>query len=198
MVVDVVQELDPDDPQLEIPWADPDHPESRFVDLRRFPEETRTLAECRQYPALAALLLQANSLASPFRTAKSDAWTTSELAEDERLDFGLPHKLGSYVDLAYDHGESRWSIDAHLRSAEKLAQALKDLRVQAQMEIAVRRCLFHPEERWGYYCTLFLHAYGATPEEAEREWTRALTALGAALTMMDEADNAPAPQRAPG
>jgi hypothetical protein len=45
------------------------------------------------------------------------------------------------------------------------------------MDIAVRRCLFHAEENWGYYLTLFVHAYGATENEAETAWTLAQLSL---------------------
>jgi len=76
-------------------------------------------------------------------------------------------------------------LEPHIQLGAKLSEILGALRVQAQMEIYVRRCLFHPEERWGYYVTVFTHAYGASSREAEEEWNRAMDALGNALAGMD-------------
>jgi hypothetical protein len=61
--------------------------------------------------------------------------------------------------------------------AEEIERGMKETRLQAQMDIAVRRCLFHAEENWGYYLTLFIHAYGATENEAETAWTLTLLNL---------------------
>ncbi len=181
MRVEITRELDADGPRLEIPWADPANVANRFIDLKQFPETAHALAECQQYPALAEFLQAANARRSPFQSAKCDVWVTTELAEDERLDFDLPWKLGSYVDLVFEDSELRASLEAHLRHAERLAEAVKFTRVPAQMEFVVWRCLFHPEERWGFALTLFMHAYGTTPEEAQSEWARALDALGEGL-----------------
>lgn len=181
MRVEIVKELDPGDDTLEIPWASPTQPDLRYIDLKAHPEEIDRLQECRNYPAFADFLRQVNSAASPFRTAKCDVWTTTGLAEDERLDFKLPFKVASYMDLLFDDPDLNSQFETHPQLGERLGEHLGDLRLQAQMEICSRRCLFHPEERWGYYLTLFVHAYGATPQEAEEEWNRAIAALGNAL-----------------
>lgn len=181
MRVEIVKELDPGDDALEIPWASPTQPDLRCIDLKAHPEEINRLQECRNYPALAHFLRKLNSAPSPFHTAKCDVWTTTDLAEDERLDFNLPFKVGSYMDLLFDDPDLTSQLEAHLEVGERLGEHLGKLRLQAQMEICIRRCLFHPEERWGYYVTLFVHAYGATPQEAEEEWNRAMDAAGNAL-----------------
>jgi hypothetical protein len=185
MRVETVQELDAGDDTLEVPWASPGHPEPRYLDLKAHPEEIERLEECRKYPALADFLRRINSVTSPFRSAKCDVWTTTDLAEDERVDFKLPVKVGSYVDLLFDRPDLNSRREPHLQLGAKLRETLGPLRVQAQMEICVRRCLFHPEERWGYYVTLFTHAYGVTRCEAEEEWNRAMDALGNALAGID-------------
>jgi hypothetical protein len=179
--VEIVKELDPGDDTLEIPWASPTQLDWRYIDLKTHPEEIARLQECRNYPALADFLRKLNSASCPFRTAKCDVWSTAELAEDERLDFKLPFKVGSYVDLLFDHPHLNSQLEPHLQLGERLGKPLGDLRLQAQMEICLRRCLFHSEERWGYYLTIFVHAYSATPQEAEEEWNLALDALGEAL-----------------
>jgi hypothetical protein len=81
----------------------------------------------------------------------------------------------------FDDPDLTSQLEAHLEVGKRLGEHLGELRLQAQMEICLRRCLFHPEERWGYYVTLFVHAYGATPQEAEEEWNRAMDAAGDAV-----------------
>ncbi len=179
--VDLHQEIEPGDATLEIPWSDPVNPHRSYLDLKAQPELGELVEECRDHPALADFLRQVNSSRSPFRTAKCDVWATTELAEDERRDFDLPQKVGSYVDLLFDSAPSSSRLETQLELGAYLERRLAGLRVQAQLDICVRRCLFHPEERWGYYLTLFTHAYGTSREEAAREWARALAAQGQAL-----------------
>ncbi len=181
MRVEVLRELEPADDELEIPWASSADPWRRYVDLRDCPEEIDQLEECRQYPPLGDLLRTINAPGSAFRSAKCDVWTTTELAEDERLDFRLPFKIGSYVDVVFERLERNSQLELHLHLAEKLRQVLDRFPVQAQMEIAVRRCLFHLEKLWGYSLTLFVHAYGSNTIEANEEWRQAIGALGDAL-----------------
>ena len=185
MRVDTSQELDSGDATLEIPWEDPSGPEVCYVDLKVHPEAIDRLAECRRHPSLAELLRHINAPESIFRTAKCDVWETTELAEDERLDFGSAYKVGSYVDLLFDKEEMKSDLHAHRQLAERVQEAVKGLRVQAQLELVVRRCLFHPEERWGYYLTIFAHAYGAVPAEAQGQWKLAMAGLGDVLVEID-------------
>jgi hypothetical protein len=93
--------------------------------------------------------------------------------------------MGSYVDLVLDRSELNTAQEHQVQLGEKLRQALAPLRAQAQLEVCVRRCLFHPQERWGYSLTLFTHAYGADAGEAAREWARTLEAQGEALARID-------------
>lgn len=186
MRVEIVKETDPGDDRLEIPWASPEIPHLHYVDLKAHPESIGQLQECGRFPVLADFLREVNSAESLFRTAKCDVWTTTELTEDEWQDFQLPFKMGSYVDLFFDRPEFNSALEPQLRLGEKLCQALARFRAPAQLEVCVRRCLFEPEERWGYYLTVFIHAYGGDPEEAAREWSRTLEALGKALARIDE------------
>jgi hypothetical protein len=186
MRVEVLKEIDPGDDTLEIPWASPENPHLRYVDLKAHPALITQLEECRRFPPLADFLRKVNSMGSSFRTAKCDVWATTELTEDERVDFQLPFKTGSYVDLLFDRSEFNSALGYHLQLGEKLRQALATFHASAQVEVSVRRCLFHPEERWGYHLTLFTHAYGADGDEAAREGGRALDALGEALAGIDQ------------
>ncbi len=170
MRVDIHQELDPGDPQLEMPWEGESGSGLCYVDIKARPELAPDLFECGNRPGLAGLLQAMNS--SICRTAKCDVWETNDLAEDERRDFGLAWKVGSYVDVILDEPKFNSRVEPQLLLADAIAKSVENLRVQAQLEICVRRCLFHPDERWGYYLTLFIHAYGATADEAEEEWNR--------------------------
>lgn len=182
--VDVIRALDSTDPTLEIPWASPTNLDLHYIDLRACPQQIHQLEECRKYPALAALLRKVNAADTSLRTAKCDIWVTTELAEDERLEFKLPCKVGSYVDLVFDRGDWNSRLEPYLHLGNELSRRLDQVQLQAQLEACVRRCLFHPEERWGYSLTLFTHAYGASPHEAEEAWQRALRALGNALAQI--------------
>ena len=179
--IEIIQELDADDAKLEIPWAGP-HPRLRYRDLKRFPGQIARLPECRKFPPLKSLLRKINAPSSTLRSAKCEAWSTAELAEDERLDFSLPFKTGSYVDVVFDRAGRPPRLEAHLQLAGKVRTKLRTFRIQGQMEIVIRRCLFHPKKFWGYALTFFVHAYGSTPHQANNEWTRALKALADALT----------------
>jgi hypothetical protein len=179
--IEVVHELEPSDAKLEVPWINPDNPKLRYVDLKTSPESVEALDECTKYPQMARLLRKINAPKSVFRSAKCDVWRANDLAEDERLDFTLPFKIGSYIDLIFDRPELNAELFPHIELGERIARLMREFRAQAAGEIAIRACLFHPEERWGYATTFFIHAYGATMADAEREWSRAIAAAGDAL-----------------
>lgn len=181
MRVEIGQETDPGDPVLEIPWADPDNPGNHYIDVKRRPEAVMELVECRRFPALGQFLLRVNSAAMPFRTAKCDAWATTELDLEEKLAFPKPCKVGSYVDLLVDRPDLNSHVEPYQKLGALLASRLKDMKSVAQIEMFIRRCVLTLEDRSGYYATIFVHAYGATPEEAESEWTRIIEALGESL-----------------
>jgi hypothetical protein len=181
MRVDISRETDPGDPVLEIPWSDPENPSNLYIDVKRRPEAAMELVECRRFPALGQFLMKVNAAAMPFRTAKCDAWSTSELDLEERIAFPKPWKVGSYVDLLIDRTDLNSQVEPYQELGDLLALKLKDYKALGQIEIFIRRCLFTLEDRWGNYATIFAHAYGANPEEAESEWNGVIAALGEAL-----------------
>jgi len=185
--VEILRELEPDDENLELPWGSLTDSALQYVDLKAFPEHIDELAECRRFPVLAPLLKKINLSGSLFRSAKCDVWTTTELGDDEFLDFKLPFKIGSYVDIIFDRAEFSLDLNHHIRVGEEIRQLMRRCRIQSQLEIVVRRCLFHSGERWGYCFTIFVHAYGATVAEAKKEWSRAIGALSDALVEVDQA-----------
>ena len=136
---------------------------------------------------LGSLLRAINRPDSLLRSAKCHVWITHDLAEEERWDFDFPVKVASYLDLVLDSPDLNASLAQHLRLAEEIEHGMKGTRLQAQMDIAVRRCLFHAQENWGYYLTLFLHAYGATENEAETTWTLVLLNLREVLEGLSRA-----------
>ncbi len=181
MRVEIGQETEPGDPVLEIPWADPDNPGNYYIDVKRRPEAVMELVECRRFPALGQFLLRVNSAAMPFRTAKCDAWATTELDLEEKIAFPQPCKVAGYVDLLVDRADLNSHVEPYQKLGALLAQRLKDLKGRAQIEMFIRRCLLTLEDRSAYYATIFVHAYGATPQEAETEWTGVIGALGESL-----------------
>jgi len=181
MRVEINSELEPGAPALEIPWASPHQPRLKYVDLRTCPEKIPSLPECRNHPSLAQLLYRINSAGSIFRTAKCDVWVTTKLEDDEKLDFGFPLKVGSYVDLVFERSDLRTRREPHIRLARKLEKALAACPLPAQMDIVLRRCLYHGSGKWGYSFTLFVHAYGAKRSQAKEVWSLALDSLGEAL-----------------
>jgi len=185
MRVDFSQEIEPGDPVLEIPWTDPHRPKQSYVDVKRRPDAVFELDECRRYPELGQFLLHVNSPESSFHTAKCDVWTTKDLTLEERLEFGLPCKVGSYVDLLFDRADLQGRVEAYQQLASAIEQRMKDHRAAAQLEIMIRRCLFHLENRWGYYATIFVHAYGASPQEAESRWDAVMRVLAETLVSID-------------
>ena len=195
MRVEILRELEADDPKLELPWASPRDPRVRYVDLNRFPEMIDGLSECRRYPALAGLLRKMHLKGCALRTAKCGVWVTTKLADDERLDFPVPIKVGSYLDLVFNSSRLNSCLETHLFLGKRLERLLRSCRVQAQAEVAVRRCLFHPKERWGFYVTIFVHAYGATRAEAKKEWSRAMDCLGDGLLVIGTKFAARVPSR---
>jgi hypothetical protein len=128
MRVDLRQETEPGDPVLEIPWSDPDRPACRYIDVKRHPEGAIELEECRRYPALGQFLLRVNSPESSFRTAKCDVWATSELELEERLEFAMPCKVGSYVDLMFERADLSSRCEPYKNLAEGLTQRLNTSR----------------------------------------------------------------------
>lgn len=181
MRVEIGRETDLGDPVLEIPWSDAENPANLYIDVKRRPEAVMELVECRRFPALGQFLMKVNSAAMPFRTAKCDAWATSELDLEERIAFPKPWKVGSYVDLLIDRAELNAQIEPYQQLGDLLAQKLKDLKAHAQIEIFIRKCLFTLEDRWGHYATVFVHAYGANPQEAESQWNDVIATLGESL-----------------
>ncbi|HEV2351357.1 MAG TPA: hypothetical protein VG028_16095 [Terriglobia bacterium] len=179
--MEIASELESGDATLEIPWASPNQPHLKYVDLRKFPEKFASLTECRNNPALARLLQRVNVRGSIFRTAKCDVWVSTKLAHDDKLDFQFPLKVSSYVDLVFERSDLRSRFEPHLRLAKKLERSLAGRHLPARIDIVVRRCLFHGNGHWGYSLTLFVHAYGATRSQAKEEWGRALVSLGDAL-----------------
>lgn len=187
---EITLELDQDDVCLEIPWQSDDNPSLCYVDLQQNPRACHLLPEVQAFPPLGRILEFLNHPHSPWRTAKCDVWVTDDLAVDECADFGLPWKMGSYIDLFFNQPSRCTNLEDHNRFAESLCRELQPFRARGQMEITLRRCFFHTPAQWGYALTLFLHAYGETPQEAEAEWSRILSALGSALERMLKMEDA--------
>ena len=178
MRVETLRELEQDDPKLEIPWESLENPSLRYQDLKSFPKLILELDEVLKFPALGSFLKILNGPNSRFRTAKCDIWSTQELTEEERIELGRVYKLGVYVDLIFEKVEFNFSIKHYLQLGKKLEGISGISDSSVQVEFTIRRCFFQDKSSWGYYATLFLHAYGDTPTGAARKGAQALETLG--------------------
>lgn len=168
------------DPVIAIPWASGD--KCRFIDLRQGLDRIDEIEEVRGRPALRTALLLLNGAASPFWTAKCDAWTTSpdqgdapfdpyEMeAEPGETDFGA----GSYIDLVRRDLATRGDFEV----AERwLREVTKSLRAQpakaARVELVLRPSLVDAVP--GFGVTWFVEGCGSTAHRAGQRWTEALT-----------------------
>jgi len=186
MQFEIIRELEEDDPKLEVPWADVEDPSLRYYDLKAHPERIGSLVEVRRYPILGEALRRLNAPGSRFRTVKcgvgeTDELTQEEMMEVERADAGRAHKVGSYLDVLFEVPGFNYDVERYLQLGEKLEHRLEKIPLPVQVEFTLRRCLFHDEEKWGYYVTLYLHVYGETAEDAGKNWNRAMEELTHAL-----------------
>ena len=86
------------------------------------------------------------------------------------------------MDLVFEVEEFNFAVEHYLRLGEKLGGILASAEGSAQAEFTIRRCIYLDKNSWGYYATLFLHAYGKTSAGAAGEGSRALEALGRGLS----------------
>jgi len=188
MDADYSIELGPTAPALEIPWEDPEG-RLQYVTLRQehssagrefAQNEVQRLPEVWQFPALGRFLVELNSPPSPWQTAKCDVWVNEADAAENLYSLGFERSC--YVDmvLAGQMKTLRASLRDHRRLASEIARLLEtDEAMAATAEIVVRRCYFHQSGKAdqsveGYCLTLFLTAYGASPQEATECWERAM------------------------
>ena len=163
-------ELGTGDETLEVPWAaSGDGP--RYLDLKRQPELLVQVEEAQQFSELGEFLAAVNSKASPFETAKCDAWSTTEMRPEEEI-LGAAWKFGSYVDLLFASEQERFSFEEHEQLARRVAQLLRRVpEIPAAAEFIVRRCHYHAGDvsREGFYITFYLFGYGGEQEQARRQ-----------------------------
>ena len=181
MRFEILKELEESDPKLEIPWASQDDPALRYQDLKAQPELIGSVEEVREFPALGDVLRTVNAPDSTFRSVKCGVGSTHELTQEELADVGAAHKVGTYLDLIFDVPGFNFELEPYLRLGEELDRILRNLPVPATTEFVIRRCLYHPDQAWGYSATLFLNAYGPTPREATQAGKSVLVALASAL-----------------
>ena len=167
MQSDFSVELGHDDETLTLPWSSPDGG-VRYYDLKRNPELISQIDEARREKELGAFLVAVNSPASPFETAKCDAWATTELNPEEEI-FGATHKFGSYVDLLFTSDEARFSFPQQEDLAKRLTQLLNRVpEIPAAAEFLIRRCSYG--DKAGFYITFYLFGYGDDEARARQQW----------------------------
>jgi hypothetical protein len=70
MQVEVIKELEPDAPELVIPWESKKRSGIRFIALKRYCAKIEALPECKSYCELASFLRGGKQSGSAFLTAK--------------------------------------------------------------------------------------------------------------------------------
>ena len=183
MDAEVTVELGAEDPTLAIPWAADSG--ARFYDLRLQPELLLYVDEAARYPELGEFLAGVNSPHSALRSAKCDAWFTTELSEAEAI-YGAAGKFGSYVDLLF--ADQRWlDFAACERFASRLAELLGHVPpISAAVETILRRCHVESagEVEEGFYFTVYVFGYGDEAKEARLHWGIALKLVENAILQL--------------
>lgn len=160
-------------PMLSVPWAD-ERGLLAFFDLRENPALVDDIPESRD-AALRNALLELNSSASPFLTAKCDLWTTQELSEEEDV-FQAAWKHASYIDLLWRDPVQRARFAVCESAMREWILGLRESSLQpASAAMILRRC--NVWNRAGYYWTVYLSGYGETGSAARDTWAGALQEL---------------------
>ena len=171
MQADFAVELGADDETLEMPWA-AEGGGPRYYDVKRHPELLLNVVEAQGAPEMRQFLSAINAPAGALETAKCDLWSSTEISPEEEI-FEATHKFGSYVDLLFSDGSSRFSFAQHERLAKLLTGLLKQVpEIPAAIEFLIRRCYYHNEEgvRDGFYITFYLFGYGDDEVQARQRW----------------------------
>jgi hypothetical protein len=189
MLADFSVELGRDDPALELPWSSEDAA-IRYYDLKGHPELLVELPEAAANPELATFLGRINAAEFPLATAKCDVGPSQEIFPEEEI-FNAEHKFTSYVDLVFCDKSARLSFQKHEDLAKSLCRLLKQApEIAASVEFVIRRCYFHDEMREnddsesGFYITCYVSAFGASEQEARKQWTIALALVQNALVQV--------------
>ncbi len=185
MQADYSVELGREDPALELPWQS-QAGSSRYRDLKRHPELVLEIPEAIQFPELSVFLTRMNAPGFPLQTAKCDAWPSREIAPEEEI-FGAAQKFVSYVDLVFQSGEPRLSLERHEALAKSLCSLLQRApEMAASIELVIRRCYYHPDDNpaesaSGFCFTIYVSGFGEDEAEARKRWSIALTLVQHAL-----------------
>jgi hypothetical protein len=188
MQADYAVELGREDAALELPWSSDDGA-SRYYDLKRHPDLVLQIVEATSAPELSAFLTRINAAGFPLQTAKCDTWQSPEISPEEEI-FGAGEKFVSYVDLVYAGDEPRLSLDKHEALAKNLCALLQRApEMAASVELAIRRCYYHPDDNpgessSGFCITAYVSGFGEDKAEARQRWSIALTLVQHALVQV--------------
>jgi hypothetical protein len=195
MDADFSIELGREDPVLDFPWKDPAG-QFTYRDLKRHPELLAEIDEAEKFPELREFLRAMNSAQSLVETAKCDVWGTTELSAEEEI-YDASHKCASYVDIVFSELDRQHDVPLNVRqslpSHEQFARKLVDLLRRAPespsaAEVCVRRCYFTEDGvREGFYCTLYVSAYGQDSAGARQNWGVGLRLMANAVGQLSVA-----------
>lgn len=190
MRVEVAFELGEASEKLEIPWETSD-PDIRYFDLREDAKSIERLEAARRYPPLRNFLTVVNSADSLFATARCKAWLTQQdpvpgtpSGATAAPGTGLePSEFASQVDLVFTPEQFNFNRSQYASLTGRLVELLTRESAPDALRVAlrVRACHFRAPGRWGFFLAVFLHAHGATPEQAELRWGLGLARVQQAL-----------------
>lgn len=191
MHADYSVEIGADLPALEFPWEGGG---KRFFDLVAQPERLLEVDEAHRYRELGEFLAAINSARSAWQTVKCDAWSSTEITEEEEI-FGAAEKFGSYIDLVFRDEPARYDFARHDRFVQDIAKLLKRAPdISAGAEFVVRRCYYRRapahggDLRDGFSVTFYLYGYGEDAADARRRWMIALKVVENALLQLSVAE----------
>lgn len=188
MQADYSVELGSGDPALELPWRGDDG-SVRYFNLKLHPDLVLNIPEARNHPELSAFLTRINAADFPLETAKCDAWTSRELAQEEEA-FGAECKFVCYVDLLFSKDDLRFSLEKHKELVEDLCTLLERApEMAASADFVVRHCHYHSgdnqnDSRTGFSITAYVTGFGDSEDESRQRWMIALKLLQNALVQL--------------
>ncbi len=165
MRVEVGFELEESSEKLEIPWKSEDS-RTTYLDLRESPMALEQIEPARRHRPLRSFLTVVNSDDSLFATARCKTWLEQAPPTAGAEE---PCQFISRVDLIFAAESFNLERSHYDDLTRRLAELLTRDTAPESLWAALRvhACRFRAAARWGFCLRIWLHALGATPEQAE-------------------------------
>lgn len=171
------------------PTIDADWP--GFVDLRKYPERARELAESRQLPELADVLVQLNASDSRVWTCKTDVFDPGDVdpGELDAVTDEATHALACYIDLL-PRRDGQWSSPSEIeRECRRICAGISTRSLRCcRVDLVIRRAHMPPDSN-ELGITAYLIASGRAEAEARFRLTECLAIFGEVIAATDPSRN---------